>query len=406
MPERYSEASISFSEGVPEDTSLRTVEKDNRQGDVMQESIDGLCEEIFDRNQKGLKMRPVSFGDVTVSIQAGSGRYSTPSSNEAKRFTAVEIKSSNQRPPDYIMPYAQDPENPTKTTYEYVPIELVVRWAMEESVVNTHPEPEQKISERKEGVSLSIEEAREAIGRENFIGPEDIEPLLQIDLEQVPAIPYSEDELRKAKSEGFMLVLRMDTDKDGKKLTGARLNKVLQARMPRGSVLLSDADGSWYRDEQFYIDETCKAEWKLITSQCVPNSFRQNYSDQTRTLRDMAKARGVLTAEAEAECTDAVLDELAQMALSDETWQEAAKRLTELKVNKNHRPKFVESLWDKAFTSIIHRRKDLESTNTWTSSLSSSGRLVSCGHGPGNGGKVYNWEPKRWSEELGAKFSV
>lgn len=262
----------------------------------------------------------------------------------------------------------------------------------------------QEVKETKR-TGLSIEKAREAIGRENFLGPEDIQPLLQINLEQVPAIPYSEEELRKARSEGFMLVLRMDKDKDGRNLTGARLNELLQARMPQGSTLLYNSSGAWYRTEQFYTTETCKAEWKLVTAECIPNSFSQNYSDQTRTVRDMARVQGVLTPAEESECTDALLRELAQMAERDATWQDAARRLSELKVNQNHRPKFVESLWDKALTFIIHQRRNLPNTVTWSSSRSSSGSLVYVGDFNENGLDVYNWGPGRRHVYLGVSFS-
>ncbi len=113
--------------------------------DLFKASVDGLNQWLVEAHKQGLDhLPPVSFGDVTVSVQASSFNYSTPRSNNAERYTEVELGSPSEAPPDYIMEYAEDPSNPTETVYAYVPIELVVRWAAEKGGAKALPAPEKE----------------------------------------------------------------------------------------------------------------------------------------------------------------------------------------------------------------------------------------------------------------------
>jgi hypothetical protein len=59
-----------------------------------------------------------------VSIQASQAHYCQPRDDEGP-YWEVELGYPTQRPTDEIMTFAEDSENPTKTVYGYVPIELV-----------------------------------------------------------------------------------------------------------------------------------------------------------------------------------------------------------------------------------------------------------------------------------------
>lgn len=59
----------------------------------------------------------------TVSVQAGYGCYSTPE-RFSYYFTHVELGYPSE-PDEELIPYAEDPEEPTGTVYGHVPVELV-----------------------------------------------------------------------------------------------------------------------------------------------------------------------------------------------------------------------------------------------------------------------------------------
>lgn len=97
-------------------------------------SIDGLNQWIVEAHKKGDdEVPPISFGGVTVSLQASARHHSTPKSDGAERYTHVELGLPSEQPPDYIMEYENGgrPDKPTESIYSYVPIELVVRWMAE-----------------------------------------------------------------------------------------------------------------------------------------------------------------------------------------------------------------------------------------------------------------------------------
>lgn len=59
----------------------------------------------------------------SVSVQAGWGIYSAPR-EDADHYTKVELGYPSHVD-DELLPYAENPEDPTNTVYGYVPVELV-----------------------------------------------------------------------------------------------------------------------------------------------------------------------------------------------------------------------------------------------------------------------------------------
>lgn len=59
-----------------------------------------------------------------LSVQAGELLYSTPRDNKGP-YTHVEVGYPSIEPPDTWIPYAENPDAPTKTVYAYIPIEYV-----------------------------------------------------------------------------------------------------------------------------------------------------------------------------------------------------------------------------------------------------------------------------------------
>ena len=255
---------------------------------------------------------------------------------------------------------------------------------------------------------ITEQEVREILGRDNVLGQEEVKQVFEVNVpvSELPTIPYTPEQLESAKAAGMMLVLRIDKDKEGNPLTGKRIQEMFEANMvaqDKGKLLY---DTDWYKDEPFFKTETPTMEWKLVTKDLIPDSKNKDYTDGTRLLRDTLKAAGNLTKEEQEaidECTDQKLTELKTLQGTD--WTEAAKQLSELKINKNHRRTFSEGLYD--FILRFHAKDNrlLESTYDWTQSLSSVGSLVDFGYFDADGSYVDGWRPGSRYGDLGVSFS-
>ena len=122
--------------------------------------------------------------------------------------------------------------------------------------------------------------AIEILGRENVHGIEDVEAMLGegfVDISKVPPIPYTLEVLEKSKEikekTGVeeMLVLFV-ADKDGKPLTGERMNELIQAEYTKLGLGKFLINADWYENEDFFKKLGLSYEWKLITKQTIPGS--------------------------------------------------------------------------------------------------------------------------------------
>jgi hypothetical protein len=59
-----------------------------------------------------------------ISVQASSFTYCQPREDNAPQYTHVECGFPSAEP-EFLMEYAENPDDPTETVYGYVPIELV-----------------------------------------------------------------------------------------------------------------------------------------------------------------------------------------------------------------------------------------------------------------------------------------
>lgn len=262
-----------------------------------------------------------------------------------------------------------------------------------------------------------MELAKEILGKD-YMGPEKIEKTfgIKVALEDIPDMPYSPDDLEKAKENGEMLVLGVDKDREGKFLTISHMLemipeltdpatgekvKVLYGQDKSGSAKLESS--CWYKDESFYTginkDGTPipnahpRLKWRLTSKAPLPESITTsyggkaenstNYIEQTKILREYLASVGSLTEDEAKECSDKVLAEISKIMESD--WQEAARRLSLLTVNKNHRRLPPEVLYDILLSIKGNNERILEKTYDWTATLSSGGELVYLGSA-GRGG--------------------
>ncbi|OHB02342.1 MAG: hypothetical protein A3A90_00915 [Candidatus Zambryskibacteria bacterium RIFCSPLOWO2_01_FULL_35_19] len=278
-----------------------------------------------------------------------------------------------------------------------------------------------------------MELAKEMLGKD-YMGPEKIEKTfgIKVALEDIPDMPYSPDDLEKAKENGEMLVLGVDKDSEGKFLTishmlemipelidpatGEKI-KVLYGQDKSGAAKLESS--CWYKDEPFYtginkdgtpIPNTHpRLKWRLTTKAPLPESVTTsyggkaegstNYIEQTKILREYLISLGSLTEDEAKECSDKVLEEINEIMKSD--WQEAARRLSELTVNKNHRRLPPEVLYDILLSIKGNNERILEKTYDWTAALSSYGELVDLGLADRDGVDVNNDYPGLRYDYLG-----
>lgn len=75
---------------------------------------------------KELNPRFVCPDGFSVSIQANEYAYCNPR-NDSGPYTSVELGFPSDKPPEYIMDYCEDSDNPTDTVYGFVPVELVLK---------------------------------------------------------------------------------------------------------------------------------------------------------------------------------------------------------------------------------------------------------------------------------------
>ena len=72
---------------------------------------------------KGPAPQLVLMDGTKFSVQAGEGLYSDPRRNHGP-YTEVEIGYPSREFAE-LLPYAEDPEDPTSTIYGYVPVEVL-----------------------------------------------------------------------------------------------------------------------------------------------------------------------------------------------------------------------------------------------------------------------------------------
>jgi len=239
--------------------------------------------------------------------------------------------------------------------------------------------------------TVKFKEAREILGQD-ALGPEEVKNAFGIELkpEQIPDIPYSKEDLEKAKQLGEMLVLRVDKAPDGEPLTMKKINELLIDEFEekgKGKILYNT---DWYKNEDFFTKDTPKLEWKLVSKEPIPDSTSKDYFKQTKHLRDHLVKNGFLKETDPEYIKDEEIEKIRKL----KTKQEQAKALSELPINQKHRTIPVEDLYDLVFYFQTTGQYLRENIYNWTSRCVSDGELVGVGHfGFGSGGAYVDRYP-------------
>ena len=259
--------------------------------------------------------------------------------------------------------------------------------------------------------------AKEVMGEE-FFGFQEVKKAFGIEInpEGIPEIPFSREELEKAKELNQFLVLRINMASDGKPLTLQKINEILKGKVSDGSKLLYADDGtgkiksdSWYKDEGFSKVDKPKLAWALVSKEVIPNSTSKNYLNQTEELVGYLKNQVFKGEEMPEEYKESIKEfekekgEIEKLMSSD--WEKAAEKLSGLKINQMTRQNPAEALYDIAIYFQNKGERILEKIYTWTARRGSDGELVVVGGFDSGGAGVSRHRPGGSSDHLGVAFS-
>ena len=259
---------------------------------------------------------------------------------------------------------------------------------------------------------LKLQLAKEIMG-ESFFGPDEVKAafLDQVDVSEIPSIPFASEELEKAKELGQMLILRIEKAKDGSALSMKKMQELLDGKMKDGTGSLL---GDWHlKEEKFYTTEAPEASWALVSKEVVPDSPNKNYLQQTQVLIDYLRNEVFKDVEIPAEYADAMNEFESEKAgiaaivsgFDESEWEKAAQRLEELKINRLTRRSPAETLYDLMVCYQQTGEKQLPKMYDWTSHRHFDGNLIYVGNFKSDGVSVDGLGPGWSDSSLGVSFS-
>lgn len=262
-------------------------------------------------------------------------------------------------------------------------------------------------------VAEQIEAAIEKLGKENVFGPKEVEKTFGVRLTEVPGIPFSVEELERAEKLGQMLVLRVDKTTEGKPMSLEAMSTMMEKRWEKekkGS-LLNTAKG--WRDRVTGADDFAKiaprSGWALVSKDLLPDSTSKNYIEQTEVIIKTLKDAAFKDMDLPEEYAEAIAEFESQKErltrLMSENWMEAAKQLSELKINQLTRQSIQETIYDLAMYHDTHGKRLLPNKYTWSNSRSSGGNLVDLGSFGADGVSGSKWESDGRGGGLGVSLS-
>ena len=233
-------------------------------------------------------------------------------------------------------------------------------------------------------VAEQIEAAIEKLGKENVFGPKEVEQTFGVRLAEVPGIPFSVEELVRAEKLGQMLVLRVDKTTDGNPMSLEAMSSMMAKRWKKES-LISSAEG-WrdqVTDEDDFAKVAPRSGWALVSKDLLPDSTNKNYIAQTEVIIKALKDAAFKDMELPKEYAEAIAEYESQKErltrMMSEDWMEAAKQLSELKINQLTRQSIQETIYDLVLYYDTYGKRLLPNKYTWSNSLSSDGGLAALG---------------------------
>ena len=275
--------------------------------------------------------------------------------------------------------------------------------------------PDGFFEEKREGLSGTLAEqiknAKEILGKKDVLGIKEIKNTfgIKVRAEDVPNIPFSKEDLKKAKELGQFLILRVDKAKDGTGLSMKKMHDLLAEEFEKdghGKILVSI---DWYKEEEFFTKETPKLSWALTSKEVIPDSTSKNYLQQTESIIDYIKEKVFKGGALPKEYQDAIREFAEQKEkiskLMKDDWDEASKMLEELRITKLTRKSLSESVYDFLVYFKTNKERLFENIYTWTLRRASDGGLVYVGDFDADGARVNSRTPDYSRGDLGVAFS-
>ena len=260
--------------------------------------------------------------------------------------------------------------------------------------------------------TIEFREAKELLG-EDLIGPEEIEKTWGFRPDEIPEVPFSREELERAKEMGQMLVLRVERTGDGKPMSLEAMNAILAKRWEKEKKggFLNTAEG--WRDRvtgsKDFAEVVPRSGWALVGKDLLPESTSKNYLEQTEIIVRALREKSFKDIEMPEEYEEAIREFEANKArltkLMSENWQQAAKELSELKINQLTRQSIQETIYDLAMYYDVNGKRLLPDRYTWSNSRSTDGSLVNLGNFDSGGVDGYRWGPGLRFGLLGVSLS-
>ena len=282
---------------------------------------------------------------------------------------------------------------------------------------------EMKRAQGKETISgIEFQEAKELLG-EDLIGPEEVEKTWGVRPEDVPEIPFSREELERAKEMGQMLVLRVEKTEDGKPMSMEAMIDIIQKRWDKegkGKLLYTDNEYKNWKERTGadFGQKAPRAGWTLVSRELLPQSTSKNYAQQTELMVAYLKDTVFKDMEIPEEYEEA-FQEWEQVKQTDKNiqellrnpdnpkydWQQAAKELAELKITQLTRQSIQETIYDLALYYDKNGKRLLPNVYTWSNSRSTDGNLVNLGSFGAKGVDGNRWAPDYRHGHLGVLLS-
>ena len=228
--------------------------------------------------------------------------------------------------------------------------------------------------------------AIEAMGEKDVIGPDKVGKALGVNFEDPPEIPFSKEELEKAKELKQFLILRYDKLPDGTPITSEEIRK----RFTRTAYHDFISSNEYYL-KNVPFDEMPRLGWALTSKHLIHKSSKKDYLQQTELLIDclekafsgfspqgfMPERYKIAISEFEKRKPELLAHMLTDM-------KEAAKQFSELEITQLTRRSMVEVLYDlNSIECINTERYDhlewellAQYRHEWTSSIDASGNLI------------------------------
>ncbi|MDO8622099.1 MAG: hypothetical protein Q7R80_02615 [bacterium] len=194
-----------------------------------------------------------------------------------------QLQPYAQRVQDALRPYATDERDHEGN--ELSPLNRVLEVVFPAAnAVYQRPE----FIEDESRMSMDFHRARELLGERMVFGPEAVRAAFGIELkpEDVPPIPYSREQLERARESGEVLVLRIDRDAEGRSLTPQCMYELSSAR---STPAFSEASGAVQDaidlDMEFFTREAPRAGWVLVRAGEMSGTRHLSYDAQAALIR-------------------------------------------------------------------------------------------------------------------------